>query len=141
MKDYLGSPVFFALLALVINGAIRALKTTPIPKSALPWVALVLGFGVGLVESLSTGHAWGVAALEGLKGLASGTGAIATNETLSTAVRAAWPGLADALFGPKAGPSSLPANVPTVSVPALPVPAYVPPAAQPPRPDPPDLVA
>lgn len=119
MKDAIGSPLFYTLLTFVITGAVRSLKTTPIPKSVLPWVALVLGYGLGLTESLTAGHSWGVAALDGLKGLASGTGAIATNETLSTLVRAIpviGPALADGAFGKKAGPSGLPANVATISV-------------------------
>lgn len=117
MKDVVGSPGFYTLLAFAIGAAIRGLKVLPIPKSALPWIALGLGFASGLVEGLASGEPWAVAALSGLKGLASGTGAVAGNETLPTLLRAMSPRAADVTFGVKAGPSSLPANVPTVSVP------------------------
>ncbi len=118
MKDAIGHPLFYTLLTFIIGGAVRALKTLPIPKSALPWAAIGLGLVAGLVDGLAEGETWQQALLSMLKGLASGTGAIAANETLSTMVRAGSPALADAFFGKKAGPSSLPANMASVSVPA-----------------------
>src|SRR5262249_51879813 len=76
------------LKADTLNGLLAPYSIPPIPKAALPWVALLLGFAGGSLEALTRGATWSAAALSGLMGVISGTIAIAGNETLPPVARA-----------------------------------------------------
>jgi hypothetical protein len=56
--------------ALVIGGAVRAIKTDTfplsVPKRALPWLALVLGFASAALDARMNGVDWEAAAASGI---------------------------------------------------------------------------
>jgi len=108
---------WLALAALAINVFIRLIKADTmnallakfsipaIPKKALPWIALALGFASLMVKAKVDGATWEAALLAGVAGLFSGGGAIALHEALSPPVRAVSEPAANVLFG---APSSKP---------------------------------
>lgn len=116
-----GHAGWFALLAFVVGLLVRLLKTNaldaalarfgipPIPKKALPWVALVLGFVGAAIESKMRGTTWEAAAIAGVWGLFSGGFAIAGNEALPTITRPISAPATNVVFGPAAGPDPGPA--------------------------------
>jgi len=88
----------YALLAALVGGLVFALKTDaftsllakfgagPLPKKAIPWIALGLGFAGGALQALIAGKSLPDAALAGGWGLMSGAFAIAGDQTVGKAV-------------------------------------------------------
>lgn len=111
-----GTAGWLGILAFAIGGLIRLLKADklntiiakwglpPIPKVALPWLALLLGAGASAVESASSGQPWKLVLIAAGWGIFSGAGAVLGNEALSTPTRAVSPAAADVIFGKNAGP-------------------------------------
>jgi hypothetical protein len=107
---------WMALVAFVVGLVVRIVKSDKvdealafmglpsIPKRALPWISLALGLLAGVIEAKVAGASWDAAALAGAWGLVSGGVAVAGNETVPTIARALMPGVANTVFGPKAGP-------------------------------------
>lgn len=130
----LGQGSWLALLAVVVGLLVRLVKSDrmgaalaafglpPIPKRALPWLALALGFVGAMVESKISGASWSAAALAGAWGVFSGAGAVLGNETLPPALASVAPGLSAFLFGKGAGAGTdAAATPPTPKPPPLPV--------------------
>lgn len=111
-----------ALVAFAVGLVVRLLKADkmnellakfsipPIPKPALPWLALLLGFVSLVVEAKIKGKTWEEAALAGFMGILAGTTAIAGHESLGPIVRGILGDrVADLFFG-KQKPPEPPAN-------------------------------
>jgi hypothetical protein len=113
-KEALGPAGWIGFVAVVVGALVRVMKAgkmndllarfnlRPIPKPALPWLSLVLGYLTTALEAkIGSGASWGSAAASGLWGLVSGALAVAGNETMSPVVAAASPAAAAAVFGKK----------------------------------------
>lgn len=108
---------WLGLLAFIVGAIVRLLKTNafdrvlarfgigPLPKAALPWLAIGLGFAGSALEALLAGATPADAALHGLLGLFAGGAAIAGNETLTTPLAAVSPAARNVVFGPGSGPN------------------------------------
>lgn len=104
-------PKVIALLALIVGAVVRLLKADKlnemlatlsipaIPKAALPWVALSLGFAGAVFDSAMGGAEWGAALVDGLNGIVAGALAVAGNEALKPAAHAMHEPTATLLFG------------------------------------------
>lgn len=98
MVTTLGQGGFLAALALIVGALVRLLKTEklngflaklslpPIPKRALPWVAVVLGFALAALEALLRGEKAPAALAQGLYGVLSGATAVGGDQTVGKLV-------------------------------------------------------
>lgn len=113
----LGVLGWWAFLAFAAGGIVRLLKADtlnsllakwnipPIPKVALPWIALVLGFVGNGAKAMSEGKSLSDAALLGLWGLLIGAVPIAGHEMMEKPTRAALGHkTGDVVFGKKTVP-------------------------------------
>jgi hypothetical protein len=129
--NMLGAHGWLLLLLVVCGAFVRLLKTdtlnsvlsvffgrpVAVPKKALPWIAIGLGFAIGAVDARANGLGWGDAMLMGLWGLFGGGSAVAVQETMGPLARAVFgDAFADLIFGkradaaPKDGPKDPPAG-------------------------------
>lgn len=88
-----------ALAALVIGAVVRAVKSDtldaglerlglpPVPKLALPWLAVGLGVLGGVVDAFRSGTPWQGAIVEGLLGALAGTTAVAGHQLVIESLR------------------------------------------------------
>jgi hypothetical protein len=116
LKDALGPGGWVALVAVLVGGLVRLLKSgrlnltlawfgvPSIPKAALPWLALALGFAAMTLDAKLGGAAWGAALTAGLAGILSGALAVAGNETLAAATSRLSPKLGAVVFAKRAPP-------------------------------------
>jgi hypothetical protein len=98
MASLLGQGGFLAALALLVGAIIRLLKADslnlflatlslpPIPKRALPWLAVVLGFALAALEALLRGAKAPEAIAQGLYGIFSGATAVGGDQTVGKLV-------------------------------------------------------
>lgn len=132
----MGPAGWLALLAAAIFVFLRLLKSNrvdavlaklsipPIPKKAIPWLALALGFAAQVVNARIGGYHWTDAAQAGFWGILSGTVSIGGQETLPSLFRGVLgERAASFLFGPNAGPDPGPAaSTPSMRPTGLPSP-------------------
>ena len=90
-------PIKFALVMAACHAIVRAVKSDgfssqaallglpPVPKSALPWIALAASFAISCGEAVAAGHDWQAALLSGIVGLLAGGSAVAVQETFAQA--------------------------------------------------------
>lgn len=102
---------WLGMLAVLVGFLVRLLKTDalntflgrfglpPIQKSALPWLALALGFAGSVLEAKTRGAEWMAALMAGVWGIVSGTVAVAGQETLPAVAGAIHPKVANVMFG------------------------------------------
>lgn len=82
-----------------INGIITKIGLAPIPKPALPWLALALGAVAGLVQSMAQGQPISGALPLVIEGLVSGALAVGAHEALGVATLKVSPKVAGVAFG------------------------------------------
>ena len=104
-------------VAFLVGWLVRMLKTDrvdlflamfrvpPIPKPALPWIALLLGATTMVIDSVLAGGTWQQGALAAGAGLISGSVAVAGNETIPNAMFKLAPKTTNVVFG-KASPTA-----------------------------------
>lgn len=146
LKDALGAGGTIALVALIVGFLVRLLKADkmnallarfsipPIPKLALPWVALVAGFVAMMLDAKVAGSTWGAALAAGISGILSGALAIAGNEAVANPVAKLSPTLGKVIFGKKPDEPCPPTNdvVAAPNTDDIPTPPLPPPPAPPP---------
>lgn len=98
MKDSLGQGGWLAVLAVLVGGIVRLLKTNrlnlilakfslpPVPKRALPWIAVLLGFALAMLEAFVSGAKLPQAVTAGLLGVLSGATAVGGDQTVGKLV-------------------------------------------------------
>lgn len=130
LKDALGPGGWIAFVALVVGFLVRLLKADKlnallakfnipaIPKMALPWVALALGFVLTTFDAKLAGATWGAALTAGFWGIFSGGLAVAGNETVATGVAKLSPTLGKVVFGKSPPPPTPPTPPPQNDIPA-----------------------
>lgn len=105
MPEYLKNatdPTTLATIALLVGAIVRILKTKKvgdlldaipltkkIPKDWLPWIAVLLGVGIAIVDARINGGAltWKDALVTAVAGALAGSGAVAGHETLAKAFK------------------------------------------------------
>lgn len=114
ISGQLGLPGWLATLSTFVGLLVRVAKVGRfgdfVPKKALPWVALALGFLVSFCETAAAYVGRGrslretlvASSLAGLWGVFAGAGAVAGNETVIPIARAVLPEpIANLLFSKK----------------------------------------
>jgi len=106
-----------AFVGFLVGWLVRMLKTNrvdlflamfripPIPKPALPWLALLLGATTMVLDAVLAGATWREAFLAAASGIVSGAVAIGGNETVPNLLFKIAPKLANLVFG-KANPTA-----------------------------------
>lgn len=96
------SPAALAMIAVFVGGLVRILKSKPvsslldaipvswinrIPKGWLPWLAVLLGMVITLLDArLNAGMSWTDALYAGLAGVLAGSTAVAGHETVAKVI-------------------------------------------------------
>ena len=106
-------PATLGLVSLIVGAAVRVVKSEPfgsllttiglrpVPKTWLPWLAVLGGAAMSTTTKLEQGEPAAHAAMLGLDGILSGLIAIGGHETIGNLLRALLPPLGELLFGAK----------------------------------------
>lgn len=122
LKNALGPGGWVALVAVLVGFIVRLIKADKlndalakwgipaIPKAALPWASLALGFAAMTLDAKVGGATWGAALAAGLTGILSGALAIAGNETVAEVGAKVSPKLLGRVVFGKGEPTAANAN-------------------------------
>jgi hypothetical protein len=123
------APTTLATIAVIVGGVVRLLKTKQfseildalpvswvkaIPKTYLPWLAVVLGVVLTMLDAKLNGglKTWGEALWVGLAGVLSGSMAIAGHETIAKTVERVRTGKTDPPPPPARGQADAMVSIP-----------------------------